>query len=342
MSQARVIGGVFGLEPTRPGARPLPPFLEAPCVLLVNGRSAFRLLVEQWRPRRLWLPSYVCPDLPTALESTPTEIAYYPIDEQLQLDGQGWIESIAATDMVVVIDYFGFPTPASVLRRIRQTGAAVIEDACQALLTQGVGIEADAVVFSPRKFVGVPDGGILKISSSRPWTDPVLQPPPPAWWLNAFEACAQRSEFDRHGGNRQWFPRFQEAERMQPVGFYRMSDLTLAILRCAVEFDAVSQRRRENYAVLLETLRPWALRPELPPEVVPLGFPMVCDSRDEVRQRLFEADIYPPIHWALGTRIPAHFEGSHRLSARVLTLPCDQRYDADTMQRMASLVRASL
>jgi len=78
--------------------------------------------------------------------------------------------------------------------------------------------------------------------------------------------------------------------------------------------------------------------PELPSQVVPLGFPIRLKNRDAVRQRLFNHDIYPPVHWLIQRIVPSEFRDSHRLAAEIMTLPCDQRYDSEDMHRMAQLI----
>jgi dTDP-4-amino-4,6-dideoxygalactose transaminase len=79
--------------------------------------------------------------------------------------------------------------------------------------------------------------------------------------------------------------------------------------------------------------------PELPEGVVPLGFPIRVRPRDSIRTALFQQEIYPPVHWPLEACVPASFEASHHLADEIMTLPCDQRYDADDMRRIAAALR---
>ena len=162
-----------------------------------------------------------------------------------------------------------------------------------------------------------------------------LEPPPPSWWLTALNAAILRREFDRHGGDRRWFDLFREAERAQPLGAFRMSELSGNLLRHGFDYADIAARRRDNYARLCEQLGEIALFPELPPLVVPLGFPVRVPNRADVQRALFEREIYPPVHWPLPAEVPGSFAGSHLLAERVLTLPCDQRYDAGDMDSMA-------
>ncbi len=108
------------------------------------------------------------------------------------------------------------------------------------------------------------------------------------------------------------------------------------------DYSAIAERRRRNYAILGEALGRFAIFPDLPDQVVPLGFPMRAKDRDQLQQVLFHREIFPPIHWPIEGVVPAEFGASHRLAAEILTLPCDQRYGNADMERMARLVLEAL
>jgi hypothetical protein len=80
----------------------------------------------------------------------------------------------------------------------------------------------------------------------------------------------------------------------------------------------------------------------LPDGVVPLGFPVRLKERDRVRQALFDARIYPPVHWPIAEVVPNEFGASHQLATEIMTLPCDQRYGAPDVERMVLEVRRNL
>ncbi|PYQ50948.1 MAG: hypothetical protein DMF78_14385 [Acidobacteria bacterium] len=341
---SRVIGGVFGLEPLpSDGVRSAgtPPFARGPALWTVNGRSAIRVLCGALRPRQVWVPSYLCDAVLLGL-TDPASARFYEVTAELAVSGHAWLDEVRADDLVVLIDYFGFPAPVDVAAAARSRGACVLEDAAQALLTEGVGRAADFVVFSPRKFVGVPDGGLAVQTGTRPLPAVALAPPPAAWWRGALAAAQSRRDFDHGGADRGWFPAFQAAERDAPAGAYAASELTRSLLGTAIDWSAVAERRRANWEVLAAALGEIAVFPVLTAGVVPVGFPVRVSRRDEVREMLFANEIYPPVHWPLADVVPERFIGSHHLAAEIMTLPCDQRYDAAQMERMAMLVSGAL
>jgi len=333
-----IIGGMFGLEEPVSFSTSDAPFLKEDSLFLINARSAIRLVVDRFSSPTIWLPSYLCPAIVEALRGTQAQIRFYALDDQLAQTSRKWFEGIRERDLVVVIDFFGFPADAECVREAQERGARVLEDAGQALLTQRVGSTADFVVFSPRKFAGVADGGILNCKDRQSFESVQLHQPPGKWWLKAWFATVLRREFDLHGADRRWFQLFRETEAEAPVGPYAMSELSRLLLTKVISYSGVAQRRIDNYRELDKTLGHLALFPSLPSGVVPLGFPIRAKNRDSVQQKLFREQIYPPIHWALCGVVPPEFTQSHQLSAEILTLPCDQRYNRSDMERTAHVV----
>lgn len=338
-SEKRIIGGVFGLGDALNPNHTAPPFLEEGAVLLANARSGLWLLTQKLAPAQIWLPSFACQALYEAVDQGAARVRFYPVDERLALPNLDWLADVRPNDLVVLIDYFGWPCDQQAIAAVQERGAWAIEDACQALLSTHVGRATDIVLYSPRKFLGVPDGGILlargPVASQLAAN---LDAPPAEWWLIALAATQLRREFDRCGGDRQWFELFQRAEAHSPCASYAMSDLTRAMLRQSFDYAAIARRRVANYRRLAERLGEFALMPELPQEVVPLGFPARFGNRDRARSALFAQEIYPPVHWPTDGWVPERFEASHRLAREIMTLPCDQRYEVEDMDRIADAV----
>jgi dTDP-4-amino-4,6-dideoxygalactose transaminase len=336
--ETKIIGGMFGFELSASeeisSNAQEPPFLAEPHMLLATARSAFTLLARTLRPKTVWLPSYLCGVVMGAFPAHLMDMHFYPIDEQLSIAGEGWLSEIEANDIVVFIDYFGFSHWADWGLEARRKGAWVVEDASQALLSVFSNTTSHYVIFSPRKFVGIPEGGILLALNGADLPNESLASSPALWCMEATRASMLRAEYDRHGGDRRWFEIFQRTEAGGPLEPCRMSDLSLLILKYGVDWQTVSQRRRENYKFLASELGQIALFPELPRDVVPLGFPIRVKDRDRIRKALFSKEIYPPVHWPLTGVVPPAFEASHGLAAEIMTIPCDQRYNSTDMKRI--------
>lgn len=329
---------MFGFNISLNGKKPS--FLSPTSSFYLNARSAIFSVISSLHPKTVWMPSYLCLSMLESPKVANIPVRFFPVNKYLQIEEKGWISEIMQGDAVIVIDYFGFKIAQWVYGAIRQRGAWIIEDACHALLSSHVGQYSDFVVYSPRKFIGVPDGGIL--FSKTPCaisTDRIK--PPSSWWMKAFAACLLRREFDysESDGDRVWFRLSKEIESEMPLGNYEASALSIAILELATDWESISNKRRDNYLILLDDLKKYALYKDLPDDVVPLGFPITVKNRDEMRQVLFEQNIYPPIHWELADAVPKQYVESHELSQHILTLICDQRYKKNDMERIIHVVK---
>ncbi len=335
----RIIGGMFGLEQTGKLNQSTPYFLNNQALLLLNASSGIWLLVKMLSPPQVWMPSYLCDSILKAVNHEMTGVRFYEVNYDLEVSSLDWLDEVRRNDLVVVIDYFGFPGDKQCADQAKKRGAWILEDACQALLSQHLGQVSDFILLSPRKFIGIPDGGILISNHDIKFDSFTLERPPAVWWLKALSASMLRREFDLHGGERAWFELFQDTETNFPIGSYAMSELSVMMLRHSFDFLMIAQKRVENYRVLANAIGDIALYPKLPAEAVPLGFPIRVKNRDRVRQALFENKIYPPVHWPIHDIVPEKFRDSHRLAEEMMTLPCDQRYDSRAMGRMAFYVR---
>ncbi len=332
-----LIGGMFGLETGTRGTRS--PF-EGRGLHLANARSAIALVARETRPRMTWLPSYVCKAVPGALSAVGAPFEWYPVGGDLRVRELGWLSRVEPGDLVVLVDYFGWPMDRDCAREVRRRGARVLEDGAHALLSSHVlGPEADFAVLSPRKHLGVPDGGILLAKEGALDLSRIgLEEAPARLRQRALAACAGRRAFDERGGDRDWFRLFREVEAEQPIGSFAASELARTTLGSGFDWESARRRRLENHGTLAALLGSLALFPELPEGTVPLGFPVRHRSRDRIRDRLYSEEIYPPVHWPLAGFVPGTFRESHELAGEILTLPCDQRYGREHMERIARLV----
>jgi len=334
-----IIGGMFGLESALHPQERTPPFLTGRDVFLNNGRSGIWLLINRLRPPQVWVPSYLCREgIFEAIDPKVTVLRFFEVDYNLNIRSNQWISEVTPGDLVIFVDYFGFPYDRQLAPDVQKRGAWVVEDACQALLSGHVGGSSDFVFFSLIKWIGAPDGGILRFPKSVSMSNISLEAPVPSCWLKAFQASVLRREFDDGLPTReQWFKLFREMENEMPCGSYAMSQMSQTIMKYSVDYSVIAERRVDNYRALLEKLADYAIFPQIKPDVVPLGFPVRVKNRDAIRQILFDHQIYPPVHWDIDGVVPPQYEDSHRLARHIMTLPCDQRYGPEDMGRMADV-----
>jgi hypothetical protein len=151
-------------------------------------------------------------------------------------------------------------------------------------------------------------------------------------------ACERRADFDA-GGPRDFLPWHQRAEHGHPLEPTAMSAFSHERM-LALDWDAIARRRRANHDALAARLGHVAALPPPDAGTVPAGFTVRVPNRDAVRAALFARDIFPSLLWPSAGLVPEEFTASHRLAAQVMTLHCDQRYDASDMARTADAIDA--
>jgi hypothetical protein len=306
------------------GDRPAAPFRTA--------RAALAALLRARRIGRLWLPAYACPALAEAAAAADASVAWYDLDATLAVDSEGLARGLRLGDAALVIAYFG-RSPSPEVQALAQSHPQVlwIEDRAQALAPDGL-VWAEATLYSPRKLIGVPDGGLVVGGGALP----APQPAPP------IDATAQRARLaDPEGRDTErWYAAFQAQEAALDARPFAMSDITRGLLE-RIDPAPLAARRRENYAMLAQALSAYALWPDAAVDFAPLAFPVRVRDRDEVVRRMAVEGIYCPRHWPDLPSPAAEFAAVHALNAELLSIPCDHRYGAGDMARVAERLKAT-
>lgn len=350
------IGGEFGLSPVLlkpPGIHSRIPVRDGRLVWLNSGRAAIQWAWKALRQRHpdrstCLLPGYLCPSVLQPFKEAGARIAFYRLDHRLQIDLDD-LGSRLGPDVlaVVVIHYFGFPQPESVFDLVASTDPPIyaIEDATHAWLSRTwdgtpVGQRGAVTIYSPRKFFPVPDGGMAVVGDRDIRLNEEM---PPDWHfaLQRTTGLFLRWLFARTGieaVNRAALALLRRAEQKldTTISLGQASWISKRILP-NLDFRRAAECRRRNYRILDAGIRDrqlpvWPLYEELLPGVTPLGLPVICERRDELRRFLIERHVYPPVHWFLPpAQGLAGFPHLVELSHRILTLPVDQRYDPTAM-----------
>lgn len=331
--QEKIIGGKFGLPETYYFNDQTPSFLKGNPILLFNARSGIRIVIDYLKPKQIWLPSYLCPTMVDAANQGSCAIKFYPIDRKLKIPSNTFIKQIKPRDIFLFIEYFGFPFDEIILKEVKEKKALLFNDCSQSLFSK-LSEKSDFCLFSPRKFLGVPDGGILHFNQEYEMLKNSFSKPPEDLYYKLFQAVILRREFDLFNNGKDWLNLFNQGEKDFSTTPYSMSELSQILLKYAFNYSQIRISRRENFEFLASHLSSYGIFNELPDGVVPLGYPIRIVLRDTIQKLLFEKDIYPPIHWKFHGKVPFEFLESHSLSKEIMTLPCDQRYSIGDMEKI--------
>lgn len=315
-----MMGGFFGIE--LPAYNNFPFTESTNCVFCNSGRTALACILRNLpRPRRIYLPRFTCDTVTEPLAGIPT--MRYGCENNL---APILPNDAGEDDIIILTDYFGL-TANHVKRAAEQFPGRSIVDATTALFRRDSDNKLPTF-YSPRKFVGIPDGGIACApfpltrqpqhgESSAEYALHLLQRLESG--AAAAAPAAQRLEDSLHG------------KRL------RMSPLSRKLLN-TIDFASVAKRRMENYSILHRALQELNRLP-LPeiPDSAPMCYPFVSGI-PKLRDELIDAGIALPLFWpeVLENTHPVSTE--HKLAGTLLPLPLDQRYDSHDMNFLLRLI----
>src|SRR5882762_8006156 len=307
----KTIGGFFELEKHLKGSGEL----HADALRLSLGRAAFRLILEQLRPERVWVPFYVCKVLLETMDNLRIPYASYALNEQLE---PAVPLSLKQGEYAVFINYFGLK--GGLANELSRTLASqIIIDNTQAFFD---GPCPGAFSFnSARKFFGVPDGSYLY----SPTPLKTSLPEPTAISLLHLQ---KRSEGDLEGG----YAAFLAYENSLTCEIRGMSHYSEEVLK-QIDYAAVRERRRRNFRMYHEALGGQNLfASKLDARSAPFCYPFVPKMEIE-RKQLHARGIFIPTFWPEVIKSRSEgFDFERDFSRRLLPLPVDQRYGEEEIQ----------
>lgn len=319
----KAIGGYFELE--LPAARPS---LYPDAFRFQSARAAFCALLRAGRPRRVWVPRYICDAMLAPLKALGLAFEFYALEEDFSVAAE---LQLRADDWLLYVNYFGVCTLQQQRLLQRFNPAQVVFDHAQAFFAPPM--DCLATIYSPRKFFGVPDGGLLvtRVPGVEP-TEVDEQALQRATHLLKRLAATPESGYAD----------YQNAERsLEDVEPKRMSVLTERLFT-SIDYSAVKEKRNENFRFLHQALAGVnALTLDLDAVDGPLCYPMLpitsVSHGSLAKQRIFVARYWPDV---LARTNPG--EREHLLSERLLALSCDQRYEQSDLLNIISAVKGGV
>jgi len=270
------------------------------------------------------LPSYLCSSILKPFKTRGIKYEFYKVDEELFIDTDFLISLInGKVKAIYFIDYFGvsqLERLQSVIEVLRSKNIIIIQDIVQCIEIRKEFLFGDFVFNSFRKFF--PFEGSLLLSKNKltinfgTVKNKYIRYKRVAQLLRYFHI--------KYGifNSKIFLSLFRKAEKLyynesiMKIPKFNLNqlnkiDIELTINRQSYYFKELYSHFSSIVPKLLHNLNS-----------VPLGFVFKVKNRDEIRNNLFEKNIYPPIHWVLtDTIIGNHFPDSIMLSNTILTFP---------------------
>ena len=319
------IGGYFGLDlPDRGDAFPA-------AIKFQSGRAALRAVLESANIARVLLPAYICDSMIRAVIDAGARVATYWLDDSLY--PKGLPDPLPEKSAVLYVNYFGLCS-ANISRLLEVIPRdQLIIDNSQALLTPPT--KGLATIYSPRKFVGVPDGGLLVTAGLKI----IVPEDEDTGSVDRIRHLLLRTAYTPQDGYADYLESEKSLSDTRPL---RMSRLTRRIL-AGIDMAAVKRQRRENFMALAARLNKCnSHKCARDADSAPLCYPLIV-GRDvmQLQKDLLGKGIYIPTYWP-EVRSRALDGIEYQLANCCLTVPCDQRYSREQMSYLADEIISGL
>lgn len=321
----------------------------------ISGRSAIRAFARNVEvlTKKVLIPAFSCETVIVPFEKEGWEIAYYGVHTNLRPNKQNLAECIEhfQPSVVLIQSYFGFDTASGledIIALCQKKGILVLEDLTQCLFSNFKKTEAQYYVSSLRKFIAIPEGGILLSQDEcvggeiREAVPDIVEAARAAFGLKKkymdLDVSILKEEFlDKYKKVKELISKYSDV--------YKMNVVSKDILY-HVDGQELRKRRRDNYKLLYAELKSVSWLTcifENPKQTeTPLYFPIyiLCpDRRKEVQSYLSSENIFCPIIWPRYMKQNEIDDDSNYIYDHILCIPCDQRYGVEEMQRIIQAIK---
>lgn len=334
-----MIGGEFPIKVTdiqnAVDCRPLGPDVYA----YSSGRAALyqilNFLKEQKQITHVLLPDYLCSTILVPIHKLGLSYSFFPLNEKLELESETFSETYRRDAAVLLINYFGLQDLTSQISYIRSVDkeAIIIEDDVQAYyeFIKPLG-DVDFKYTSLRKTFAIPDGGLVKTLHTLPCD---CQP----CTFGQYKAAAGLMKSLRDGlfDDNIYLDISHHGAKLIDSELEMGMSLISQKLHAVTDVDDVKQKRISNARYLVGKLDEMGIKPLLPllDDKLPLFLPITLNNRDEIRKRMFEHEIFCPVHWPLDGM---NVKKGKDMFEHELSLIVDQRYNKNDMNLMIDLM----
>lgn len=293
-----------------------------------SARSALFHLLCSVKPTRIWLPHYICHSVTDAVRASGVDIAWYALDECFL--PQVW-PVLNDNELLYYVNYFGQCGRQQETLLEHYSSKRLIFDHAQAFYAQP--LEALATLWSPRKFFGLPDGGLLI-------TDVKLPSLPGQDRVSLH--YSQHLLIQLSSGTRAGYQAFQQAEeRLKSIAAQSMSLLTEKLM-LSLNYPHICEKREQNYHRLHQALQDINQFPLSDAKVSgPFCYPLLLKG-SSLHGALIAQGVFVATYWAeVSERVT---KDSHEalLVRELVALPCDQRYSIEDMDRLINIVVSTI
>lgn len=315
------IGGYFELELRESDLSRVPPG-----ELVNSGRHALEYVICALgnRVRQIWLPYYTCDVVLEPIRRCGIIPHFYHINESLEIADN--IE-LGKNDYIIVNNYFGIKDEYIYRMASRYKNRLIVDNAQAFYCFPILGTNS---IYSPRKFFGLPDGGI--VSSTAKFDDKL----PEGYSFNRCNHLLKRIDLGAESGYNDFKSNSRQLTDEPLTG---MSNLTKRLLG-SIDFEWVKTKRRSNFETLHSALASSNKLsiPKLDSFACPMVYPFLTEEATDLRKKMICNKVFVATYWPniLKECNPDSLE--FHFANNILPLPIDQRYGEEEISLIYSII----
>ena len=255
------------------------------------------------------------------------EFEFFDVDDNLEAIFD--FSQVKNSEVVIINNYFGIKS--KYINKISLECQNLIVDNAQALFSRNI-VEVDTV-YSPRKFLGIADGGILSTNKYLEINlDKDLSYNRMSHLLKRIDLKAEDGYLD--------FSVNDKSLVNNPIK--EMSQLTHSILS-SVNFNKIKDVRINNFNYLHKHLKKVnMLDLDLSDECVPMVYAFRIKEAYELRKKLIESRIYCATYWPNVLNWSSEKENAYNLTQEIIAIPIDQRYNHEHMNKIIEIIKVCI
>lgn len=296
-------------------------------VYLNSGRHALEYILRGLSiVSCVHIPYYTCDVVLQPLQKLGIPWKFYHIDEKLEIAST---PNLGENEFLLYTNYFGIKDEYC-KKLADQFGPQLIIDNAQALFCKS--IPGTNQFYSPRKFMGMPDGGLAVTTVPNTASELPLD--------KSFDRCShllKRTELQPSEG----YAEFKEVSRkIAEAPLCQMSNLSKSIFG-SVDFDVIKQKRRDNFNTLHKALAS-SNKAVIPPTdsfECPMVYPYWTDKGCELKKKLIEQEIFVATYWPNVFEWAKPHDLEYDIANNTVYLPIDQRYAIEDMERIVKALQ---
>lgn len=317
------IGGYFEWEfpPPKPQG-----WFDGYC-MLNSGRHSLEYILKGLEVNKIYIALYSCDVILKPLKRLGIPYEYYNIDFNLEISED---IDLHEREVLLYTNYFGIKDNY-VKDVVNKYGGNVIIDNAQALFCLPY---ASHQFYSPRKFIGMPDGG-MAVTSIPDYTSSLRHD-------ESNGRCShllKRTELIPSAG----YHDFKSASLMiEQSHMSKMSIISQKILE-SVDFENIKKKRRDNFKILHDALKSQnrMFIPDMDTFACPMVYPFMSDQNG-LRDYLIENDVFVATYWPNVLNLTHSGQVEETLVKNIVPLPIDQRYGDIEMEYILDCINTYL